>query len=288
MSSASSPRRLVFVLAGQSNMAGRGPLIGASPTMAADPRIANFSQVADAWEAPAAHPLHADKPAKAGVGPGLAFAHELLRLAPQRAVSIGLVPCAFGGSELARWEEGGDLFGDAVARVQRSLGSKDGGCDNELAGLLWHQGESDSSDVSSAASHASRMASALQCLRAALSSPALPIVVGELGYFLDAADERFAHAATVNAGLVALPTALPACVCVSAHGLAHRGDRLHFGSGAADELGRRYAHGWLQLTTGEEAAAALPCPPLPPCGFPADASARDAFAAGATEGAVVD
>lgn len=274
-----TPRRLVFVLAGQSNMAGRGSLEAAAPAAGADPRIAFFSQATNAWE-PAVHPLHADKPAKAGVGPGLAFAHELLRLAPQLTPTIGLVPCAFGGSELARWEEGGDLYATTVARVQRCQAEGD-----ELGGLLWHQGESDSGEAALAASHGARTVAALQRLRTALGQPALPVVVGELGYWLDGADPRFTHAAAVNAGLVASPAALPAAACVSAHGLSHRGDRLHFGSGAAEELGRRYAHAWLQLARPGEQLCAAP-PPPPPFGFPSEASARDAAAA--TEDAVID
>ena len=41
-------------------------------------------------------------------------------------------------------------------------------------------------------------------MRGAMGCPALPIVLGELGYFLDVADPRFVHAAAVNAGMVRL------------------------------------------------------------------------------------
>ena len=37
-----------------------------------------------------------------------------------------------------------------------------------------------------------------------MGCPALPVVLGELGYFLDVADPRFVHAAAVNAGMVRL------------------------------------------------------------------------------------
>ena len=139
--SASQPR-LIFVLAGQSNMAGRGALDEAA-AVPPDPRGVVFSPVDDkeVWH-PATDPLHPDTNGrKAGVGPGMAFAHELLRLAPRIAPSIGLVPCAYGGSELARWEEGGDLFAAAVARVRRCMA--EGDATAVIAGVLWHQGESD-------------------------------------------------------------------------------------------------------------------------------------------------
>jgi len=279
---ASQPR-LIFVLAGQSNMAGRGSLDEAE-AMPPDPRVVVFSPVDDkeAWH-PATHPLHPDTNSrKAGIGPGMAFSHELLRLAPRIAPSIGLVPCAFGGSELARWEQGGDLFDATVARVQRCLG--EGDATGVVAGVLWHQGESDCCDAALASSHAVRLAAALQQLRAALGCPALPVVLGELGYFLDVADPRFTHAAAVNAGMVTSAASLTDLACVSAHGLDHRGDRLHFSSSAAEELGRRYAHTWLQLARPAEPLCEAAPPAVPMC-FPASAGGEEATP---TERAVVD
>ena len=176
------PRRLVFLLAGQSNMAGRGPLADAplpplGSTASTDERITAFSQrgsgatTAEAWAA-ASEPLHADKPDKVGVGPGLAFARALLRLAPQAVVpAVGLVPCAWGGSELARWEEGGDLFEEAVRRTRAGLREGDA-----LGGMLWHQGESDCGDERLAHTHAERLVRALQLrtARRRLRPPARP------------------------------------------------------------------------------------------------------------------
>ena len=37
-----------------------------------------------------------------------------------------------------------------------------------------------------------------------MGCPAVPVVLGELGYFLDVSDPRFVHAAAVNAGMVRL------------------------------------------------------------------------------------
>jgi hypothetical protein len=113
--------------------------------------------------------------------------------------------------------------------------------------LLWHQGESDCTADGPFADHASHTAAAIDALRAAVGAPLLPTVVGELGYFLDQSDPRFAMAPQVNAGIVSLPGRLHRCACVSAHGLEHRGDRLHFSADAAHALGVRYAEAWLRL-----------------------------------------
>lgn len=130
----------MFLLAGQSNMAGRAQI---SEECSEEPRILALSRDGK-WKT-ARDPLHDDKPEKAGVGPGLAFARavvvaisvcrstsyyiqdianyklcktvndpkltalgfvsKLCKLYYQDFCSapIGLVPCAFGGSEIQRW-----------------------------------------------------------------------------------------------------------------------------------------------------------------------------------------
>ena len=111
------------------------------------------------------------------------------------------------------------------------------------------------------------------------------MVLGELGYFLDQADGRFEHAAIVNAGTLAAPARLGAAACVSAHGLAHKGDRLHFGTEAQLALGERYALAWLRLTQQGGTAAASDGAAEPPFAFPGRADACDAVA---TDKAVID
>ncbi len=63
----------MFLLAGQSNMAGRGEV---PPDFEDDPRIRVIA-VDGTWKI-AKHPLHADKPEKAGVGPGISFAKSIV------------------------------------------------------------------------------------------------------------------------------------------------------------------------------------------------------------------
>ena len=63
------PPQLIFLLAGQSNMAGRGPITQKHLQEVEDPHILCYLQREEVWKA-ARHPLHADKPEKAGVGPG--------------------------------------------------------------------------------------------------------------------------------------------------------------------------------------------------------------------------
>eukprot|EP01052_Picozoa_sp_SAG31_P046458 SAG31_NODE_8894_length_1367_cov_1.435331_1_plen_211_part_01 len=102
------PPMSVFVLIGQSNMSGRGALTPADRgDVAAD--VFCFEYEDDCWR-PASQPLHRDPPIVAslpgpevkGTGLGWAFARKLLDEGLVDG-TVGLVPCAFGGSPLSRW-----------------------------------------------------------------------------------------------------------------------------------------------------------------------------------------
>src|SRR4051794_5233593 len=93
------PKFHLYLLVGQSNMAGRGKVEKEDQTPHARVLVLNKD---DAW-VPAADPLHFDK-RSAGVGPGLTFGKVLAEADP--GVTIGLIPCAAGGSPITVWEKG--------------------------------------------------------------------------------------------------------------------------------------------------------------------------------------
>lgn len=224
----------LYLLMGQSNMAGRDTRDLAMQED--DPRI--LAQAADgAWRV-ARDPIHARTGRiEPGVGPGIAFARELLRAQPAQAV--GLIPTAVGGSPLRRWVKGGDLYQQALARARAALAQ------GELRGVLWHQGEADAGDAAHAERYADRLAGLFQDLRADLGRPDLPIVVGELGEFLSV--QRLPEAGTVRAAQRRLPQRLSQVGFASAAGLGHLGDELHFSAAASRELGRRFAQAMRDL-----------------------------------------
>jgi hypothetical protein len=221
---------------GQSNMAGRGEVAAEDKTP--NPRVLTFT-LANQWE-PAVEPITHDKPTLLGVGPGLAFGKAMAAHEPD--ATIGLVPCAFGGTPLKRWQRGGDLYSNAVHRAQ--LAMRDG----TLKGILWHQGESDSGTSTNANTYGGRLAQMIKDIRSDLACPNLPFVVGQIGEFLyDRGPKRSPYARVVNAALAALPEKVPATACVSSKGLKHKGDELHFDAASPRELGRRYAAEMIRL-----------------------------------------
>ena len=230
----------IFLLMGQANMAGR------TPPEAEDKRPDPNIWMLDAkgkW-VPAAEPMHFDKPARVGVGPGLAFGRAVLAANP--GMKIGLVPCAVGGTPLSQWEKGGELFVATVARARQAAAS------GRLRGGIWHQGENDSREGDPAPTYEKRLIRMIADLRAELGAPNLPFVVGELGHFLD--PEIFPQAKMVNAALHNVVSKVRMTALASAEGLKDKGDRSHFAADAQRELGKRYAKGMQSLLGSANAA----------------------------------
>ena len=222
----------LYLLMGQSNMAGRDKT--GMDSQQENPRILSLNPEGQ-W-AVAKDPLH-PKVGKieSGIGPGMSFATEMLKGETDPKITIGLIPCAVGGTPLKRWGKGGDLYEQAIARAKTA--SKDG----VIKGMIWHQGESDSDKQANADSYGTRLTGMIADLRKDLGQPELPIVVGQLGEFLALTPDKFPHAATVQAAIKKIPDTVPRTGYADSAGLGHKGDKLHFNAEAAKELGIRFA-----------------------------------------------
>ena len=220
--------RDVYLLIGQSNMAGRGVLCASNRVDST--RVVKFD--ADGKWVAAEEPIHFDR-STAGAGLAASFARVLADSFSDR--EIGLVPCAVGGTSIARWQPGTDLYENAVDRCRRALES--GG---ELKAILWHQGESDAKKPESVAAYADRLVRMVQSLRKDLNAGNVPFLVGELagpkagrraGYDWDG----------ISAATHAAVARLPESAVVSSEGLTLRSDGLHFDTASLRALGERYA-----------------------------------------------
>jgi hypothetical protein len=226
-----APKNLeLFLLIGQSNMAGRGAIEPQDREPL--PRIYMLTQKME-W-APAVDPLHFDKPDRLGVGIGRSFAKVLAAANPN--ASIGLIPAAFGGSALNEWGAEGEHYPNALRRARKAMEN------GKLRGILWHQGEADSSKPELARTYRERFAKLAERLRKDLNAPDVPIVVGQLGEFFTRD-----LAAVVNEQLAMIPLAVPRTAFVSSQGLVHKGDNVHFDTPSLREFGRRYGLAYLSL-----------------------------------------
>ena len=214
----------LFLLIGQSNMAGRGKV--EAQDKVENPHI--FMLTKDLKWVVAKDPIHFDKPV-AGVGPGSEFAREIQKANP--GMTIGLIPCAVGGTSLDQWKAGGALYKAAVERTKDAM--KNG----TLAGILWHQGEADSAPEK-AATYVDRFEVMIGRLRKDLKADKVPVVVGELSHGHGSNDG-------VNVELAKAAKKVPLCGLASSEGLGNQ--QLHFNSADARTLGKRYAAEYLKL-----------------------------------------
>lgn len=229
----------LFLLVGQSNMAGRGRIT--EDQNQPHPRVLMLTK--DGQWAPAVDPLHFDKPTVVGVGLGRTFAEVIAEKDPD--ITIGLIPCAVGGSPISAWRPGAYYeptrshpWDDALRRARKAMQS------GTLEGILWHQGESDSNEelapVYEAALH-----DLIARFRSELDAPEVAFLAGQMGQF----EERpwNEHKQQVDAAHQSLPEKVPHTAFVSSEGLKHKGDEVHFDADSYRELGRRYAKAYLQL-----------------------------------------
>ena len=230
----------LFVLAGQSNMAGRGRVD--DQAQKTHPRVLSLDKTGE-WQL-ATDPLHFDKPKAVGVGLGRSFAMGYVRDNP--GVTVGLIPCAAGGSAISTWQPGGyhsqtesHPWDDTVARVQRALES------GVIRGILWHQGESDSKPTL-AETYEAKLHELIARFRTLTGDADVPFIAGQMGQFPERPwnDSKL----LVDAAHQALPSRVAETAFVNAVGLGHKGDKIHFDSRSCRELGHRYYAAYRNLT----------------------------------------
>lgn len=228
----------VYLLMGQSNMVGRDTR--GLDSQVDNPRVLSLNNNGE-WVV-ARDPIHPQVGRIAGgIGPGISFALEMLK--GDTNITIGLVPCAVGGTPLRRWTKGkgGDLYEGAIRRAKRAAES------GVISGVLWHQGESDTTEEKNAKTYEARLTQMFKDLREDVGAPDLPIVVGQLGDFLLLTPEKNPYAETVRAALKQMPRALPHVGFADSACLEHKGDKLHFSTEAQRQLGVRYAAAMREL-----------------------------------------
>lgn len=228
----------VFLLVGQSNMAGRGVVADEDKTP--HPRVLMLSK--DGKWVPAVDPMHFDKQA-AGVGLGKTFGTIIADAHP--GVTIGLIPCAVGGSPIDSWKPGefyaptkSHPWDDAMRRAQTALKA------GVLKGILWHQGESDSLPELAPAYEA-KLHDLIARFRAELQAPDVPFIAGQMGRFPDSPWDGPKQ--QVDRAHREMPAKVKNTAFVSAEGLQHKGDKVHFDAASYRELGRRFAKAFLKL-----------------------------------------
>lgn len=213
----------VYLLIGQSNMAGRATI---EATDAIDDARILLLNADDQWE-PASHPLNQYSSIRKTLSMqrlniGASFAQSMREA--DETTTVGLIVNAKGGTRIEQWAKGTEFYVEAVRRVQAAQAK--GGT---LRGILWHQGEGNSSSPD----YLDKLEQLIVDLRADLDTPELPFIGGQIS--------RERGERLVNELLAQLPERVDGTGCVSSEDITTFDGGTHFDAASTRELGRRYA-----------------------------------------------
>ncbi len=228
---------------GQSNMAGRGDFGEVPPIV--NPRCSMLRM--GRWQ-PMSEPINPDRSVvepfgefafHSGVGLAASFADAYANYFHEQ---IGLIPCADGGTKISQWQPGELLFDHAVMMTKLAMRT------STLAGILWHQGESDSRTTEDVGLYHDRFIRMYTALKEELGVTEIPFLIGGLGDFVSGYQNgSMKYFREVNRILAALPDEIGCSRFVSAEGLTSRADSVHFDSKSCRVFGVRYFDAYLDL-----------------------------------------
>jgi type 1 glutamine amidotransferase len=253
----------LWVLAGQSNMEGVGDLINVAPphekvlALGMDGKWVKAEEPLH-WLVDSPDPVHSGDPKTRaersahdhkmrtkGAGLGLPFATSMVE---QTGVPIGLVITAHGGTSMQQWDpakkgEGGNSLYGSMLRSVNLAGGK-------VKGVLWYQGESDSTAEASKI-YERVFTDFIGAVRSDLGQPDLPFYLVQIGRFVNGADPKYWN--TVQDVQRRLPDRLANTAVVSVIDL-ELDDAIHVGTQGLKRAGRRLAKIALRELFGQTGA----------------------------------
>jgi len=215
-----------FLLIGQSNMAGRGFKSEAREINTKGIKILRNGRWQDMFR-----PINPDR-SFSGICLAESFAEKYVE---KFGVDVGLICCADGGTSLDQWKEGSLLFDNAVYNARLAQRT------STIAGILWHQGESDCSPERRT-TYKERFEKMINALRRELDLYDVPVLIGGLGDFLPLRESNpnYKDYAKLNEEFQLIAEDNPMTGYVSASGLGANPDNLHFNAESLYEFGLRY------------------------------------------------
>lgn len=223
-----------FLMVGQSNMSGRGFLKDV-------PLICNehIKVMRNGLWQIMMEPINYDRP-YAGIGPAASFAAAWCRKNENK--EIGLIPCAEGGASLDDWSVDGLLFRHAILQAKLAQQS------SKLEGILWHQGESDSTSGFYKL-YNEKLSKIIEAFRRELGEPDIPVIIGGIGDYLGSGflGMYFPEYSEVNQKLLEFSNNHKNCYFVTASGLTPNPDGIHLNAVSQRIFGLRYFEAYDKL-----------------------------------------
>ncbi|WP_372753503.1 sialate O-acetylesterase [Mariniflexile sp.] len=221
----------IYLCIGQSNMAGRAQIELQDLDTLKNVFLFTGNQE-QPWEQ-AANPLNKYATIRKELrmqklGPSYGFAKEMANFSSKN--KIGLIVNAKGGTSIEEWKPGASLYNETIIQAKKAL--KYG----ILKGIIWHQGESNSSRYDS---YMQKLIELIEALRTDLDAPDVPFVAGQLS--IDK-PQRI----NFNNMILDLPNHLKNTGVVTTENLSTI-DETHFDSASQRILGKRYAMEMINL-----------------------------------------
>lgn len=232
---------LIFILAGQSNMAGFGTTAKLPSAYRKMPPNVTFYFNG--------YPANMSRFAR--FGPEIGFAHAISRRFPHK--NIKLIKFAVGGTSLFAWDprwslgkarltrnaSAGPLFKKLLQTIRNHI---DNGA--QLAGVLWMQGETDARYSGAANTYMQNLSLFVRALRRELKAPHLAFFMGEV----DPPIAAFPYRDIVRKAQQQSSSRIHNSLLVSTKGLSKRNDHLHYNTEGQLALGLRFAQAYIQTT----------------------------------------
>ena len=222
-----------FLLIGQSNMAGRGEFADVEPIKNKNCRMLRMGR----WQT-MSEPINPDRAILSGkYHSGVCLAASFAdAISSANECKVGLIPCADGGTRLDQWMPGEILYDHAVMMTRLALRT------SKLAGILWHQGESDCNSQELVDTYKERFLTMITSLRRDLDAEDVPVIIGELSKKIDPEHYgRGVRISQMNEIFHEISQCITRCGVVSSDGLTLKADGIHFDSVSLREFGLRYA-----------------------------------------------
>ena len=231
----------IYLIGGQSNGDGRGSISALSPEMSAKIGIPTYHR--DGWKHLQPGLDHMSDQMH---GVEISFGREMAELLPGENVAV--IKYAYSSTDLANdWNpETGSHYETFMNTIEAALAALPEEYVPEIEGMLWIQGESDSTDLAEANAYETNLNDFIATLRTELDSPDMAFVMSELADI-----PRWTYGDTVRAAEAAVAAGDSLTSLVAVDDLPFNTDGYHYSSAGLITLGERMAQEMVALTEGE-------------------------------------
>lgn len=233
----------IFLVAGQSNTSGRGNL-NEVPTYEHNDRIFMYGN--DGVYKQAAEPVDSGTNQidsisyddNAGAGFAMAFANRICELYPDDQVC--LVPAASGSTFITAWRRFWvrNLYGSAINRVWEAQAE----CGGVISGILWWQGEAETTDGAKALAWRENAANLFADMRQDLNNNILPICMARLNNLNPAGKAQWNTVRNGQNDMV-----MKNLRVVSTDGVTYQSDKVHCTTAGYVDIGIRFADAMAEM-----------------------------------------